>query len=170
MQRPSSLLLLRMCIDILKALKYDNDTIDEVSFLIKNHMRTKQAGEGGKLMKDKSLNKLLYDCKTFERFESLMRVIECDNMSHKAEHNIPGQYVHLVLRVKQEGNHMKMFGYKLPITGNDIMESLNIGPCSMIAEINDRLIKRAFHNPDLGRNECLKMLPGIKKEIENSKK
>ena len=160
----------KMCIDILKALKYDNDTIDEVSFLIKNHMRTKQAGEGGKLMKDKSLNKLLYDCKTFERFESLMRVIECDNMSHKAEHNIPGQYVHLVLRVKQEGNHMKMFGYKLPITGNDIMESLNIGPCSMIAEINDRLIKRAFHNPDLGRNECLKMLPGIKKEIENSKK
>ena len=159
-----------MTATILKYLKYDNNTIDEVYFLIQNHMRTKQCGDGCHYIKDKVLNKLLYDCKTLERFKSLMRVIDCDNESHAVKHCIHNQYSELVPKVEADKNHMKMFGYKLPITGNDIMEALNIGPCPMIAKINDRLIKRAFYNPDLGRNECLKMLPGIKKEIENSKK
>ena len=59
--------------DILRELKYDNDTIKKVRFLIRNHMRTKQAGDGAKYMKDKSLHKLLYECKTFELFKSLIQ-------------------------------------------------------------------------------------------------
>ena len=62
---------------------------------------------------------------------------------------------------------MKMFGYKLPVTGNDIMETLGIGPGPIIAEINNRLLKKAFLDPGITRGRCLQLLPGIKKEAEN---
>ena len=153
--------------DILRELKYDNDTIKEVQFLIKNHMRTKQMGDGARLIKDKTLNKLLYECKTYERFESLMRIIECDNLAHKPGCCIFNQYGELTKKVKTTGSYMKMFGYKLPVNGNDIMEVLHINPGEVISEINKRLLNQAFRNPDITREECIKLLPGIRKEAEN---
>ena len=154
--------------DILRELKYDNDTIKEVQFLIKNHMRTKQAGDGAKYIKDKTLNKLLYECKTFERFKSLMRIIECDNEAHANDYCIHNQYSELVAKVELEGNHAKMFGYKLPVTGEDIMETLNIGPGPIISEINKRLLNQAFMDPDISRGRCIQLLPSIKKQAEDA--
>lgn len=152
--------------DILRELKYDNDTIKEVQFLIKNHMRTKQAGDGAKYIKDKALNKLLYECKTFERFKSLMRIIECDNEAHAKDCCIHNQYSELVAKVELEGNHAKMFGYKLPVTGEDIMNTLGLEPGPVIAEINKRLLNQAFMDPDISRGRCIQLLPGIKKQAE----
>ena len=155
-----------MSVQILRDLKYDNDTIEEVGFLIKNHMRTKQAGPGGKHIKDKTLNKLLYECKTFERFCSLMRIIDCDNMSHAKDCCIPDQYTGLMEKVKNSPDHMRMFGYRLPVDGNDIMETLGLTPGPIIAEINKRLLNQAFLDPGITRGRCIQMLPGIKKEAE----
>ena len=155
-----------IAIGIMKDLKYDNDTIKEVAFLIENHMRTKQAGPGAKYIKDKTLNKLLYQCGTFERFCSLMRIIDCDNMAHAKEYCIPDQYDGLVKRVSESEDHMRMFGYKLPVTGDDIMEILDIGPGPLISEINKRLLNQAFLDPGISRGRCIQLLPGIKKEAE----
>lgn len=154
--------------NILRDLKYDNDTIKEVQFLIKNHMRTKQAGDGGKYIKDKTLNKMIYECKTFERFKSLMRIIECDNLSHAHDCCIYNQYNGLVDKVSNSTGHMKMFGYKLPVTGEDIMETLGIGPGPIISEINKRLLNQAFMDPGITKGRCIQLLPGIKKQAEQS--
>ena len=151
--------------DILRDLKYDNDTIREVAFLIKNHMRTKQAGDGARHLKEKSLNKLCYECKTLERFKSLMRIIECDNEAHAPECCIHNQYAELVKKV-ESGNHKLMFGYKLPVTGEDIMEVLGIGPGPLIAEINRRLMRQVFVDPGISKGRCVAILPRIKKEAE----
>ena len=152
--------------DILRELKYDNDTIKKVQFLIRNHMRTKQAGDGAKYMKDKSLHKLLYECKTFEMFKSLMRIIECDNEAHAKDCCIHNQYSELVAKVELEGSHSKMFGYKLPVTGEDIMNVLGLEPGPIIAEINKRLLNQAFLEPEISKERCIKLLPGIKKQAE----
>lgn len=152
--------------DILRELKYDTDTIKKVQFLIRNHMRTKQAGDGAKYMKDKSLNKLLYECKTFEMFKSLMRIIECDNEAHAKDYCIHNQYSELVAKVEFEGSHSKMFGYKLPVTGEDIMSVLGLEPGPIIAEINKRLLNQAFMDPEISKERCIKLLPGIKKQVE----
>ena len=153
--------------DILRELKYDNDTIKKVQFLIRNHMRTKQAGDGAKYMKDKSLHKLLYECKTFELFKSLMRIIECDNEAHAKDCCIHNQYSELVAKVELEGSHSKMFGYKLPVTGEDIMSVLGLEPGPIIAEINKRLLNQAFMDPEISKERCIKLLPGIKKQAED---
>lgn len=152
--------------DILRELKYDTDTIKKVQFLIRNHMRTKQAGDGAKYMKDKSLHKLLYECKTFEMFKSLMRIIECDNEAHAKDCCIHNQYSELVAKVELEGSHSKMFGYKLPVTGEDIMSVLGLEPGPIIAEINKRLLNQAFLDPEISRGRCIQLLPGIKKQAE----
>ena len=152
--------------DILRELKYDTDTIKKVQFLIRNHMRTKQAGDGAKYMKDKSLNKLIYECKTFEMFKSLMRIIECDNEAHAKDCCIHNQYSELVAKVELEGSHSKMFGYKLPVTGEDIMSVLGLEPGPIIAEINKRLLNQAFLDPEISRGRCIQLLPGIKKQAE----
>ena len=154
--------------DILRELKYDNDTIKKVRFLIRNHMRTKQAGDGAKYMKDKSLHKLLYECKTFELFKSLMRIIECDNEAHAKDCCIHNQYSELVAKVELEGSHSKMFGYKLPVTGEDIMSVLGLKPGPIIAEINKRLLNQAFMDPEISKERCIKLLPGIKKQAEDA--
>ena len=155
-----------MVVDILKRLKYDNKTIDIVQFLVKNHMRTKNFGNYCSKIKMKSFNKLAYDCKNMYLYMSLARVIDCDNNSHKAEHNITGQYDYFV-------NHMddavKMFDYKLPVDGNDVMGILNISGGVLVKKVLERLLKRAFPNPDaLTKDICLKQIPSIAKEIIKS--
>ena len=39
-----------------------------------------------------------------------------------------------------------MIGYKLPITGDDIMDILNIGPCKKIKDVQNALMQFVFEN------------------------
>ena len=64
----------------------------------------------------------------------------------------------------------KMFGYRLPINGNDIMSYLNIDGGKEIKFIMDKLIKQAFNNPDINKEQCLKQLPSLLKQVKNEMK
>ena len=152
-----------MVVDILKRLKYDNKTIDTVQFLVKNHMRTKNFGNDCVKIKAKSFNKLAYTCKNKYLYEALARVIDCDNNSHKEEHNITGQYDYFMSRIHDAS---KMFDYKLPVDGNDVMDVLKISGGLLVKKVLERLLNSAFPNPDtLTRESCLKQIPRISKEI-----
>ena len=155
-----------MITDILKRLKYDNKTIETVKFLVKNHMRTKNFGNDCVKIKPKHFNKLAYACKNEYLYKALARVIECDNNSHKAEHNITGQYDYFVNRLDDA---YKMFNYKLPVNGNDVMDVLKISGGVLVKRVLERLMNRAYPNPDaLTRESCLKQIPHITKEILKS--
>lgn len=155
-----------MVVDILKRLKYDNKTIDDVRFLVKNHMRTKNFGNDCEKIKTKHFNKLAYTCKNEYRYKSLARVIDCDNNSHKAEHNITGQYDYFVRHIDDA---VKMFNYKLPVDGNDVMDVLKISGGVLVKKVLERLMNRAYPNPDtLTKDSCLKQIPNITKEILKS--
>ena len=157
-----------MVVDILKNLKYDNKTIDTVQFLVKNHMRTKSFGNDCVKIKPKSFNKLAYTCKNEYLYKALARVIDCDNNSHKEEHNITGQYDYFVSHMNEA---YKMFNYKLPVNGNDVMGVLNISGGLLVKKVLDALLNRAFPNPDtLTRENCLKQIPKIATEILKKEK
>lgn len=151
---------------ILRNLKFDNDTINEVKFLVKNHMRTKNFSDDMVKIKPKSFNKLAYECGCKERWLRLATVIECDNMSHKLEHNIRGQFNTMFASLPKAS---KMFGYKLPITGEDIMSELNISPGRDVKLVLDKMLKRAFVNPEITKESCIKQLKHIYKEVVNEK-
>lgn len=145
--------------DIMVKMRYPNDVIDETCFYIRNHMVTKAWGDDLNHMKMKSLRKLMYKCKTEERFIHLMEVIDADNKSHKSEHCLPLQATR-VIEVSQ--TEKRMFGYQLPIDGNSVMETLGIEPGPKVKKYLDHCMKLAFNNPDINKEQCIKEIKHFK--------
>ena len=147
---------------ILRRLKYSNDFVNEVKFLIENHMRTKQWGDTCEHMKDKTLRKLQYQC-GYARFFELMTLIDADNKSHAIDHCLPNQ----VYMINKYTNRMvndktDMFDYKLPINGDDVMFIKGIKPGRDVKECLDYAMKLAFNNPKITKTELLKHIKGYK--------
>lgn len=149
--------------DILITLRYSNDFIDEVAFLVKNHMVCKKWGSECEHLKTKKLRKLQYQCGTEERFRNLMLLIDADNNAHAADKCMPRQVeliIHRTEEMKHEGS--AMFGYKLPLSGKDVMKLKGIEPGPKVKECLDYLLKLAFVNPLRDKDEVIKHLKGYR--------
>lgn len=147
---------------ILRRLKYSNDIIDEVCFIVENHMRFK--GFGDKVPSDKSIRKFQYTSKNQDRFRLAVLLMHADNLSHGKDYCLPKQSVLLMERSRQLIAYGEdMFGYKLPINGFDIMKIKNIEGGPKVKECQDYLIKLAFNGVNkMNRNECIKRLKGYR--------
>lgn len=149
--------------EILRRLKYSNDFIAEVAFLAQHHMTCKHWGDKCEIFRKKKLRKLQYLCGTEERFRNLMLIIDADNNSHAADRCMPHQVeiiLQLTKQMKAEGS--AMFGYKLPLTGKDVMEIKDLQPGPQVKECLDYLMKLAFVNPLRDRDEFIVHLKGYK--------
>ena len=146
--------------NILRRLKYSNDFINEVKFLVKNHMRTKQWGDTCEYMKDKTLRKLQYQC-GYARFFELLTLIDADNKSHAIDHCLPNQvYIINKLTNRMVDDKTDMFDYELPINGNDVMFIKGIKPGKEVKECLEYAMKLAYNNPKITRTELLKHIKG----------
>ena len=123
--------------DILKKMRVSNDVIKEVVWY-KNH------SDPSVIKTMKGLRKFLYECEKLPRFIHSLNIFSFYGVD-KAEtysfalHNVGS----------------KMFGYKLPINGNDVMEVLNIKGGPIIKTILDELLDYAFYDPDITKEECI---------------
>lgn len=159
----------KLCRIILKRLKYSNDFIDNVVFLCKNHMRTKQWGDDIEKIKDKTLRKFQYECKTEHNFVNLLKLIDADNKAHadgfclmKNVNNI----LHKTSNMFYDGT--AMFEYELPINGDDVMEVRGIKQGREVKEVLDYILKLCFNNPKITKEECLKRAKGYKSNKKNN--
>ena len=155
-----------MCDEILRRMKFPTQFIRDVQFLVRNHMRTKQWGDDCSHMKLKSLRKLQYECGGIERFTNLMLLIHADNVSHASGHCLPNQVQEIIgntAEMLEEGGHM--FGYALPLTGDDIMAELGIEAGREVKEYKKYCLKLAFSNPDMGKDVMLKHLRQYRKQL-----
>ena len=146
-----------MCDTILRRLKYSNDFIKTVQILVKNHMRTKNWGNDCNHMKDKTLRKMQYELG--DNMMKCLELIDADNKAHASEYCMPNQVENIFKRLEQlrkEG--ISMENYKLPVNGNDVMEVLGIEPCAKVKECLDWLMKFAFVNPKITKEELLKKI------------
>lgn len=133
---------------ILRRLKYSNSFIDEVAFLIRHHMDLKHYGDDATKLKDKKLRKIQYICGTKGRFETMLTLVDADNKAH-ADGFCMEHQVEIVrqrtARMEKEGS--TMFGYCLPLTGDDIMSVKGLKPGPKVRECSEYLMKLAFVNP-----------------------
>ena len=145
---------------ILRRLKYSNDFINEVKFLVENHMRTKQWGDTCEHMKDKTLRKLQYQC-GYARFFELLTLIDADNKSHAIDHCLPNQ-VYMINKFtnRMVDDNTDMFDYKLPINGDDVMFIKGIEPGRDVKDCLEYAMKLAYNNPKITRTELLKHIKG----------
>lgn len=138
---------------LMRSMKYSKDQIDEVCFLV----------EKGNKYKDytfikPTVRQIMFECKTFSRFCCLTSFLEA---------------------IEKKGNELKltgildvgdiMFGYKLPVNGDDIMKEYNLKPGPLIKEILEYLQTQCFFNPYQTKEVLLKSVKGIldlKKSIE----
>lgn len=129
--------------------KLPRKIIDETKFLIDN--RDKFVDWGKDL---ENVDKVLFRRYQYEfgyqRMDELLNLIEAENF-------LEGQFKHLRWL---DFNQMDygMYGYKLPITGNDVMEIKHIEPCEKVKLYLDYLLHNVFENPELKREDLIKIL------------
>ena len=149
--------------ELLRRLKYSNDFIKEVEFLVRHHADCKTWGYECEHLKTKNLRKLQYECGTEERFRNLMLLIDADNNAHAPGRCMPRQVeliLHRTVEMTQEGS--AMFGYKLPLTGKEVMDIKGIKAGPEVKECLDYLLKLAFVNPLREKEEFIKLLKGFR--------
>ena len=81
--------------------------------------------------------------------------------------NLKPFFVNLMCKTINIGNShdryfTEMFGYKLPVDGNDIMQILNIGPCKKVKEVQDSLMEFVFNHGIVDRETLVKEIEDFK--------
>lgn len=100
-------------------LKYDRKTVSNVSFIVANHTVWKSIGDA--TPNDISLRKFQKMCGDRTMFDKCLALIDADNKACKAN---SAQVTNAIARTDEmvsEGEHM--FGFRLPVNGNDVMEA-----------------------------------------------
>ena len=128
----------------MKYLKYSNDVIEKVLFYLDlfddiNFLH----------LKPNELRKLQYSAKSFDNLFNACTIFL-------------SIFPNDIKKIKQIINDTKdmikngiaMFGYKLPVDGNDIMEIKNIEPSAKVKEYMSLLMEQAFINPLISRRDC----------------
>lgn len=147
---------------ILIRLKYSNEFISNVSILVRNHMRFKQQYD----YKDKKYTGTKKNLRKFiSQLGSLvfkeLELIEADNMSHAPKYNMPGQIDDIKIKISEimsELSSNKISGMKeigAVINGDDIMETLLIGPGITVREVKIILQDYLDENPDLSKEDLI---------------
>jgi putative nucleotidyltransferase with HDIG domain len=153
--------------DALRRLRYDNNIIKEVAFYVEEHMKFfcfKTDCPNPKVVR-----RVQYECGTVERFANLMMLMQADRMSVPDKYKEPEFYISMMnysaeLMAKGEA----MFGYKLPIDGNDIMQIKGIPGGHNVRVIKDALLEYAIKvNPKITRESAIKFIRGYNVKKSN---
>lgn len=107
---------------------------------------------------DTDIRRMLYKCKTLNIFFDVYNMIviyESNNNKLKSIHDAISKGMNC-------NDLIKMFEYKLPVNGNDIMNVFNIKPGPKIKEYLDKSLDIIFDNPYITKDEILNKLKEIK--------
>ena len=138
---------------ILSKLKYSNDFIEDVCFIVKNHMRTKDYGPEAKKASDKTIRKLIAD--SGKRLSPLLEVCHADNVSH-GPHSMPLQAQSIVNRIKEIEDRKEPI--KIPVTGNDVMEVFELNPGPEVGKVLDKAKDLFLEGPNIDKSNLISKL------------
>ena len=151
---------------VLRRMKYSNDVIEEVLFLIDDEPFTVIELEcGGDYdlnvipYLDAEVSRLQYVCCTPERYDAYIEMREAASG--------PYTYIDYSDRIAKrlKRKDINMFGYVLPVDGNDVMEALDAHPSPAVGAAIGMLMDEAFKNNGITREECLHFLRSNRETI-----
>lgn len=134
----------------LKSLKFSNKIIDKVKILVGEHMRTKMYGPNAEVS-TKALRKLKYDLG--ENLNDLLELIHADNCSHAPNSKMPNQVPMILKKLNELKDEPPKI--KLPINGNDLIETFGIKPGPIIKELLDVVKESVLTSPDISKQDAL---------------
>lgn len=141
-----------MAKDILKKLKYPEQVINDVCFVIKHHMRFSMV-QGMYTPSMKVLKKFLAD--VGDKKDLVMDVIKSDFDSYGPSKILSIRYIEE--KLEELGVEMDYSKIVLPINGNDIKEHCKISASPAIGEILNIVKDMVVENPNLTKEQALKV-------------
>ena len=142
--------------NILQNMKYSNDVVNEVLFLLNDTLfdGISYVYEFRKIHKMRALgyevSKLQHACKSKEMFFKYLDVRTHIAIAQNEDWGFRQMVVDYI-----DQNGTDMYNYKLPVDGNDVMRVMEIGPSKTVGNVLDSCLHRAFEKNNLTREECI---------------
>lgn len=151
----------RIVRDVMKNLRYPTELIDSVAKGVRQHMRTKQAGDNvpSDKFSDQAIRKLIRELGG--DLEDILELIHADNISHSEHASMPNQVKNLRKRIQDvlAADAKANVSGKLPINGNDIMNVLKIKKAGREMRTYVQLVQDAYdENPNLTKEDALQIV------------
>lgn len=134
-------------------LKYSNSVIKDVVFIL----NTLQFFEN-QCFNDEFIRRIEYICRTKKMYSLVTRTYTCISRKTTINEEFLGEKCLFEQWADENFYGDIMFGYELPVNGNDIMNILNIGPSHKIKEVLDFLTYTAIKYPSTTKEEFIKII------------
>lgn len=148
----------KMTRNILNRLKFKKEDREKITLLVRYHLFYYNVGE----VSESSIRRLLRKVGK-ENIEELLEVRMADRIGSGVPKAEPYKLRHmryLIEKVSQDAISTSM----LEVTGNDVMEIMNISPGPVIGDVLSIVLLKVINNPELNKKNVLR------KEVERIKK
>jgi len=132
---------------VLKSFKYSNDIIKEVNLYATYSWNLELACT---LKLAEKVREIARICGDNEHFKNLVSVAFATLL--RKNHPEVYDFIYDVENIEM------MFGYKLPVNGDDVMDVLNIPPGVEVKKILDKLMEAAYCDPKISKGTCMKLI------------
>ena len=134
--------------DIMDRLRLSIAEVSDITFLIQSCSTVLQ----WETVEDSRIREMQYKCFTADRFKEVL-LLAASLSDGEAK----------MIEIKRRSSAMTedgtaMYGYKLPVSGKDIIQALNLAPGPVIKEYQEYLLNLAFQNPKLTRQKAFDIL------------
>lgn len=134
--------------DIMDRLRFSIAEVSYITFLIQSCSTVLQ----WETVEDSRIREMQYKCVTADRFKEVL-LLAASLSDGEAK----------MIEIKRRSSAMTedgtaMYGYKLPVSGKDIIQALNLAPGPVIKEYQEYLLSLAFKNPKLTRQKAFDTL------------
>lgn len=155
-----------MTVSILNRLRYSNDVTAEMRSVVFHHMGMKFAGDDLANLKDKSLRKLIFRCKTQERLDTLFDLMHADNISHADEHNMPNQIPGIRARIADWD--LDAVRNTVSVLDGTEIEALG-AKGKLIGDIKARILEKVLENPAFSKADGTMLAKNMIRNQEQEK-
>lgn len=133
-------------VERMKYLKFSNDVIEKVRFYLDIFDMIHFTE-----FTPASVRKVQYLAKSYDNLFNACTIF-VSVMNRKGDSERVEKIINMTKKMIEKGQ--AMFGYKLPVDGNDVMKILNINPSEKVKRYLNLLMDMAYINPFITKKEC----------------
>jgi poly(A) polymerase len=141
-----------MAREILTRLKYSTSETETVAKLVSSHMRTSHTGQWS----NATVRRYIRDMG--DVLPEMLDLAMADRRSHVPEHANVQSLESLAERIKQLQKEAPVKDIKLPITGHEIMQVLNVKPGPVVGQAIAFLTDQMLEDPNMTKDQAIEQL------------
>jgi poly(A) polymerase len=140
----------------MKALRFDNETIDRVSTLVELHLRFHGYGSGE--WSDSAVRRYVRDAGDLLEHLHVLTRSDCTTRNRRKADSLAASYESLERRIAELAEQEELASIRPDLDGNQIMEFLGIGPSRAVGEAYSYLLELRLDHGPLGQERAEEFL------------